>query len=288
MINYKNKDVGMSYMVGDTEYTIKHDIVRLINYKETSGKVKMHLMFNDGKEVVCDPFLDPYIKLQRDMSLKIAYIDLNKGTADDIRIHGYEKSDIDTSSYPEAKLKPFKDESLNVEELYQRFINISNAVKNTYLKNVLGRVIEIYGSEYKVYPAGTSVHHSYRGGLLQHTLSVAELAYLIGNRFSNIDIDLILTGALLHDIGKIFEYNEDGSISDIGKYRDHISIGVEIISNICRDLEVPEELKNQLVHIILSHHGKEEWGSPKKPGTEEAFIVHIADYIDSQLLLIGI
>ena len=286
MINYKTKDIGMSYTVGDTTYTIQHSIVRLLGYEDLdNGKIKMHLMFQDGREAVCEPFIDDNIELYEGISLKIAYIDLNRGMQDDIRIHGYEVSNTDTEAYPEAKLKPFMNNKLEVDKYYTKVINISNIVKNNYLKSLLDYILKKYEEPYKNYPAGTSVHHSYKGGLIQHSISVMELAYLIAKRFNGVDIDLIITAALLHDIGKVLEYNEDGSISDVGKFRDHISIGADIINNACIELEFPEDLKNHLIHIILSHHGKEEWGSTKKPGTKEAFIIHIADYIDSQMFI---
>ena len=286
MINYKTKDIGMTYTVGENTYTIQHSIVRLIHSEDLdNGKIKMHLMFADGKEVICEPFIDDNIDLYDGISLKIAYIDLNKGLADDIRIHGYEISNTDTEAYPEAKLKPFMNTKLEVDKLYKKAVNISNIVKNTYLKGLLDYILEKYEEPFKTYPAGTSVHHNYKGGLIQHSISVVELAYLIANRFNGVDIDLVITAALIHDIGKTLEYTEDGNISKVGIFRDHISIGAEIIDNACETLNMPEDLRNHLIHIILSHHGKEEWGSTKKPGTKEAFIIHIADYIDSQMFI---
>ena len=292
MINYTTKDKGMKYNYGGEDFEIKHDVVRLVNFVEEDPKVKLHIMFKTGREFVCTPYLDSSVDLEKDMLLKIAYIDLGTGRVDSIRIHGYEEpSDEETKEFLESSMiiqdpkLSLIEEEVNVEELFTKFQGCIKSVKNTHLTRVLNNVFNRYQSKFKVYPAGTSVHHSYRGGLLQHSLSVAQLAYLISTRFSGIDTDLVITAALLHDIGKIFEYEEDGSRSSCGYLRDHISIGSEIVSNVCKEEEVPEELKNQLVHIILSHHGKEEWGSTKKPSFPEAFIVFAADYIDSHMFI---
>lgn len=292
MINYEKKDKGMTYTYNGEDYVINHTIVRLVDYKEEDPKVKLHIMFKDGRESICEPYYDPSVDLEKDMLLKIAYIDLGTGRMESIRIHGYEKpSEDETKEFLESSMiiqEPrlsLNKEGVNVEELYSRFQGCIKSVKNKHLNNVLNHIFNKYQEDFKIYPAGTSVHHSYRGGLLQHSLSVAQLAYLISSRFNGIDTDLVITAALIHDIGKLFEYEKDGSRSTCGYFRDHISIGAEIISKVCDEEGVPEDLKNQLVHIILSHHGKEEWGSTKKPSFPEAFIVFSADYIDSHIFM---
>jgi len=291
MINYTTKDKGMKYTYNGEEFEIQHDLVRLVDFVEDDAKVKMHILFRDGREFMCTPFLDSNIKLEENSVLKIAYIDLGTGRIDSIRIHGYEipseeesNEYLKTAEVQEPKLN-LVNETIDIESLYSKFEGCIKSVKNIHLTKVLNNIFNKYQEDFKVFPAGTSVHHSYRGGLLQHSYSVAQLAFLISSRFSGIDTDLIITGALIHDIGKIFEYEKDGNRSTTGYLRDHISIGAEIVDNICKEEGVPDELREQLVHIVLSHHGKEEWGSTKKPAFPEAFIVFAADYIDSHIFI---
>lgn len=287
MINYKTKAEGMTYIVGDSCYTIKHAIVKLIDFRQ-GAKIKMHIMFPGGNECVCEPFLDDNIKLEKGCFLKIAYIDLDRGNSDDIRIHGYELadiSDVDESLYLEPVLKPFGDVNVDINNLYEKAQRIGRSLKNAQLKSLLENILEQYKDKLLTCPAGTSVHHNYPGGLLQHSISVAELAYTIGYRYSGVDLDLLVTASLLHDIGKTIEYNSDGSLTDTGIFRDHITIGAEIVDKACEACSLDTMTRNHLVHLIISHHGEEAWGSTRKPATLEAFILHQADYIDSQVFI---
>jgi len=136
------------------------------------------------------------------------------------------------------------------------------------------------------YPASTTVHHVYVGGLLDHSLSVARMgmaaASLIGG-----DRDIIITGSILHDIGKTQELDitRGFRFTDRGRLLGHITLGVMILEDMIRRIDgFPQELIDILTHIIVSHHGLEEWGSPKKPMFPEAIIVHHLDNLDSKVM----
>lgn len=135
-------------------------------------------------------------------------------------------------------------------------------------------------------PAAKSHHQAYLGGLLEHTLNVVQLARKIASTYEGVELDLLLTGALFHDIGKIYEFHYDKFIdySDAGRLLGHITIGANLIADQIKKLyDFPENLRLKLIHLILSHHGKYEWQSPKRPKFLEGIILHQADYIDSQV-----
>jgi 3'-5' exoribonuclease len=135
-------------------------------------------------------------------------------------------------------------------------------------------------------PAAKTIHHAYLGGLLEHSLAVAQLADDIGRRYPGVQRDLLLTGALLHDIGKVAElcYERSFGYTDTGKLLGHIVLGVEMVEAKLRQLEnfpVPAGLL--LKHLLLSHHGQYEYGSPKRPKTLEAVILNYLDDLDSKI-----
>jgi 3'-5' exoribonuclease len=130
------------------------------------------------------------------------------------------------------------------------------------------------------------MHHVYLGGLLEHSLAVAALADDISRRYPDINRDLLVTGALLHDAGKIAElrYLRSFEYTDKGKLLGHIVIGVELVEEKLRSLpDFPGELAVHLKHLMLSHHGQYEYGSPKRPKTMEAVILNFLDDLDSKI-----
>lgn len=135
-------------------------------------------------------------------------------------------------------------------------------------------------------PAAKSMHHVYLGGLLEHSLAVAALADDISRRYPNLNRDLLMVGALLHDVGKVSElrYRRSFEYTDAGKLLGHIVIGVELVEEKLRTLQnFPAELAIHLKHLLLSHHGQYEYGSPKRPKTMEAVILNFLDDLDSKI-----
>jgi 3'-5' exoribonuclease len=135
-------------------------------------------------------------------------------------------------------------------------------------------------------PAAKAMHHVYLGGLLEHSLAVANLAADICLRYPDLNRDLLIVGALLHDIGKVAElrYQRSFEYTDAGKLIGHIVIGVEMVEEKIRDLGAfPLDLSVHLKHLLLSHHGQYEFGSPKRPKTMEAVILNFLDDLDSKI-----
>lgn len=176
----------------------------------------------------------------------------------------------------------------NIEKMFSELVEISKAVKNRYLRELLNLFFEEeeFTRRFKVAPAAKGLHHVYIGGLLEHSLSVGKLILDVVERYERINRDLLVTGGILHDIGKIYELSYDGSFdyTDDGRLLGHITIGVEMIwKKIACIPGFPETLASLLKHLILSHHGHYEFGSPKRPKTVEALILYYVDDMDAKV-----
>ena len=145
---------------------------------------------------------------------------------------------------------------------------------------------QLLRDRFLAYPASTGVHHVYVGGLLEHSLSVAKMGMAVASLIGG-DRDIIITGSMLHDIGKIqeLEITRGFRFTDRGRLLGHITLGVMIVEELIGRIDgFPQELTDILTHIVISHHGLEEWGSPKKPMFPEALIVHHLDNLDSKVM----
>lgn len=138
-------------------------------------------------------------------------------------------------------------------------------------------------------PAAKGIHHAYVGGLLEHSLSVATLATLLAGHYPGVDRSLLVAGALLHDIGKVDELAMDLALIDYtpqGRLKGHLVMGSELVAGVAAKIKgFPPELLLQLQHLILSHHGRQEFGSPTVPMTIEAFVLSCIDDIDVKMNL---
>ena len=157
------------------------------------------------------------------------------------------------------------------------------------LERVFGKDSELWAG-YRVAPAAKYYHQAYRHGLLEHCLGVAEAVSAISATFGGIDRDVAVTGALLHDIGKLDAYTEEGGrdriidLTDLGRLHGEIPLGYYRIRRTIEDIDgFPQELAWAVLHIILAHHGSLEHGSPVMPATREATLVHMIDNLGGRL-----
>ncbi len=139
-------------------------------------------------------------------------------------------------------------------------------------------------------PAAKGIHHAYLGGLLEHSLSMARVASLLADHYRGIDRDLMIAGALLHDIGKTVELANDSGVidyTDIGRLKGHVVIGSEFIGSVAETIQgFPPELLTHIQHLVLSHHGRQEFGSPVVPMTAEALLLSFIDDMDAKMNLV--
>ncbi|NVM56808.1 MAG: HD domain-containing protein, partial [Desulfobacterales bacterium] len=176
----------------------------------------------------------------------------------------------------------------DVDQMLARLVQISQTVENEHLSRLLVAFFEdkAFVDLFKTAPAAKKMHHAYLGGLLEHTLSIAMLIQAIAGHYKGIDKDLLLTGGILHDIGKVHEFSYETHIdySDAGRLLNHIVIGVEMLEKKIATLnDFPEELALVLKHMIVSHHGTRDFGSPEPPKTLEAIILNYLDELDAKV-----
>lgn len=176
----------------------------------------------------------------------------------------------------------------DIKEMEAELAALVGSLSNSWLKQLLESFFNdpAVMNLYRVAPAAKGMHHVYLGGLLEHSLAVASLVDAIVPLYQGLNRDLLIAGALLHDIGKVREmqFFRSFDYSDEGKLIGHITIGFEMIhERVCQIADFPPELAMQLKHLILSHHGQYEYGSPKRPKTVEATILNYLDDLDSKI-----
>jgi 3'-5' exoribonuclease len=175
-----------------------------------------------------------------------------------------------------------------VEDMLKELMLVIQEIRDDYLKKLLKLIFEDEELVrlFTLSPAAKSLHHVYLGGLLEHSLSVARLVRMASDNYENVNRDLLVTGALLHDIGKVHElsYRHVFDYTDSGRLIGHISIGVEMVEEKIRSIEgFPSDLELLLKHMLLSHHGEYMYGSPRRPKTLEAFILSHVDDLDAKV-----
>ncbi|MBP8984157.1 MAG: HD domain-containing protein [Syntrophobacterales bacterium] len=175
-----------------------------------------------------------------------------------------------------------------VEDMLGELFHYIEGVKNPHLRGLLDAFFqdEHVVERFKLAPAAKGFHHVYLGGLLEHTVSVLKLLDLVSTHYDNLDRDLLIAGGILHDIGKIAELSSGPvfEYTDTGRLIGHIVLGVEMLDAKVATLDnFPEQLAMELRHIILSHHGILEYGSPKRPKTLEALVIHYIDDLDAKV-----
>ncbi len=189
--------------------------------------------------------------------------------------------------YDPADYLPVSDK--DIEEMYKELLSIIDTIKEPHLKELLESFFkndEKFKKRFCFHSAAKSVHHGFVGGLLEHSLSVTKVCDFFSKNYPFLDRDLLLTAAILHDIGKLNELSPypDNDYTDEGQLLGHIVIGPAIDSNRIRQIPgFPAMKARELLQCILAHHGELEYGSPKKPALVEAIALSFADNVDAKM-----
>ena len=197
-------------------------------------------------------------------------------------LHKIADNEVDLTQFAPAT-------SRNITQMAAELLELVKSIVDPHLKKLLLHFLDdnVFTEDFFQAPAAKNMHHAYLGGLLEHTLNVTRLADMVAGLYPSIDRSLLISGAILHDIGKIKEFSypvPPFDYTDRGRLVGHIVIGVEMLhEHIAKLKEFPEDMAMRIEHLILSHHGRYEFGAPSLPMLHEAFILNFLDDLDSKI-----
>ena len=201
-------------------------------------------------------------------------------------MHLVDKDAVDPSLFIQSSKK-------NIEDMALEIRSLAASLQNPFYRKLLLKFFDddAFFKEFQKAPAAKYMHHAFLGGLLEHTLAVSRLAEMLSGFYPALDRELLLAGALLHDIGKTKEFTFDTypfDYTDKGRLMGHLVLGAEMIQEKINTLPgFPEDLSTRLQHLVLSHHGRYEFGSPCLPMVSEAFVLNFLDDLDAKLNFMG-
>ncbi len=226
--------------------------------------------FSAGDPVAIKGVVDSY----RDKN-QLTVTRINKASVQSYGRYGYDPVLIVPASQQDPKT------------MWKDVTDIIRRMKNTHLRKLVGRIYRDNKDSILVHPASVLMHHNYRSGFLEHILSMAKIGEVLAGHYS-LDTDLVLAGILLHDIGKLKEIGSELEVSytDEGNFIGHIVLGRDVLRDEIKKMKkFPEDIQRKLEHMILSHQGKHEWQSPKRPAFPEAMLLHMIDNLDAKMNL---
>jgi 3'-5' exoribonuclease len=189
--------------------------------------------------------------------------------------------------FDEAALVPSTRE--DPAELWSRLEALAGSLARPAARELASAALARHGAALRVHPAAKTIHHAYRGGLLEHTVSMLGLADRVAAHYPDLDRDLLLLGVLFHDLGKTIELGEmpGSDYTAPGRLVGHIVLGRDLVRELAAGIpDLPAEMLLHLEHLVLSHQGRQEFGSPVVPSTAEALALHAIDDLDSKLALV--
>src|SRR5574340_448050 len=227
-------------------------------------------MWDNVAEVIETFDRDDFVKVK---GLVQVYHNRPQLTIHKLRRLGEEEVDF-TDYFPSSERDP--------AGMWAEMREILAGIANTHLKALADAMLddEEIAQRFRRAPAAKQIHHAYLGGLLEHVLSLCRLARMTAAHYPHVDLDLLLTGVVLHDIGKIYEleYARGFGYSNDGQLLGHMAIALRLIADKLRAIpDFPGELRSLVEHMVLSHHGQLEFGSPKLPQFPEALLLHYLD-----------
>ncbi len=272
-----NKIVSASFLVQSKEIRQKKtgELYLSLMLSDRTGEVDSKMWDNVGE--VIDTFeRDDFVAIKG-----LAQVYHNRPQLTIHKLRRMDDSEVDFADY-------FPSSARDPEEMWAELRGITAGIGNPHLKGLLEAVLNDpdVAQRYKRAPAAKTIHHAYLGGLIEHVLSLCALAKLAAEHYPHVDRDLLLTGVVLHDIGKIHElkYDRGISYSTEGQLIGHIEIAMRMVGEKLHGMaDFPPRLRTLVEHMILSHHGHLEFGSPKLPQFPEALLLHYLDDMDSKM-----
>ncbi|MEW4531264.1 MAG: 3'-5' exoribonuclease YhaM family protein [Maioricimonas sp. JB045] len=270
------------YLLSDKQLRANRnaDLYLLAQLRDKTGQIS-GLLWNVSEDAVAHIQAGDYVRVR-------GKVQLYQGNLQVILTHisQVQPTQVDPDDYIEST-------NQDVEKLLDRLREILLSIDDLNLRTLMECFLvddEIIGGLSRA-PAGVKLHHAYHGGLLEHIVNVLETALRIGDLYPKVDLNLLLVGIFLHDIGKLRELGYDQSFvyTDEGQLLGHLLLGVEMLNEKLPQVEqatgetFPKETALRLKHMLLSHHGSYEFGSPKLPMTPEAIALHHLDNLDAKI-----
>lgn len=255
--------------------------------KTKTGKSYMSLLLQDKSGTIDGKIWDlgpgvaniepmDYVKVEGQITMFQNSLQMNIR-----RARKADEGEYDVTDYMPATEK-------DVKAMYAELKTFMDSVKEPHLLQLLTNVFsdKEIAKKFVNHSAAKSIHHAFIGGLLEHTLGVTRMCAFIADSYPLLNRDLLVTAAIFHDIGKLYEISSfpENDYTDEGNLLGHIFIGAELIGKKIAEIPAfPEKLANELRHCILAHHGELEYGSPKKPALVEALALSMADNLDAKM-----
>jgi 3'-5' exoribonuclease len=272
-----DQTINTFFLVSEKEIRSTRDARRYLRLELTDRTGSIEARMWDGFEKDAATFdREGYVKVQARVENYRGKLQL----AID-RVRRAEPSEVDSGDYlPQTKL--------DVDALYAKLREYGEGIGNPALRRLVASVLDDpdIAPRLKRAPAAKMMHHAYLGGLIEHVVSLCGLARLVAGHYPEVDSDLLMTGVILHDIGKLDELSYDRSIgyTTTGQLLGHIMLEYEVVTKKMDEIEgFPPELKTLVQHMLISHHGQYEFGSPKLPMFREALLLHYLDDMDSKM-----
>ncbi len=255
----------------------KGDVFLALTLQDKTGLVAGRI-FNDVERLRDEFDRGDFVKVQgrteaHNGRLQLSIERIRRVNPDQDRAQGFREEECVFSS------------ARSIDEMWAELIELVAHVQEPFVRELLQRIINANEEKLRIWPAAQIVHHAYRSGFLEHVLSVARSALMLGSAYGA-DKDLLTAGALLHDIGKLEELEYDGvtAYTREGNLVGHITLGVITVRTAMLQIQgFPDALRTHIEHLVVSHHGRKEFGSPVEPMTIEAIILATADDLDAKL-----
>jgi 3'-5' exoribonuclease len=255
----------------------KGDLFVALTLQDKTGVIAGRI-FNDISRLSCEFDRGDFVRVQgrtetHNGRMQLSVERIRRVNPDQDRLQGFREDDcVFCSPRP-------------VDEMWTELTELIAHVQDPFVHQLLERIAATHKEKLRIWPAAQTVHHAYRSGFLEHVLSVARTALMLGTAYGA-DRDLLTAGALLHDIGKLEELDYDGvtSYTREGNLVGHVTLGAIMVRTAMSQIAgFPDALRTHIEHLVVSHHGRKEFGSPVEPMTVEAIILATSDDLDAKL-----